>query len=554
MGRLTQKPFVQFLLAPVLILLGGSVYGVFGQARFPSGKKLPPKSGFYLYPSLLGSSGIGNVSKFSCSVGAATQPTDYAGNMLLDCDGEIPHNETTIVVNPNNANHAVGGYHSYQVQFNGATAVAHVIGTASVTKDGGQTWTEVLPPITPYQFTGDPALTFDADGRVYFANIADNEGPGGPYTAPSVVVARSDDGGLTWSKPVTVAAGLGAVTPGRAAPLVFQDKEFIAADPYPGSPQKNRVYVTWTSAQQSPRGPSVFFRSPISLAFSDDGTKWTPPTEISGDSLDCAAHLPGGSGCDLNQFSSPVVAPNGTVYVGFENFNTEEENQYLVVSSTDGGSTWSSPSRVGTLYDINFPQSVDKEDTLTGCQFRVAAPGNIAADPSDSTGMTLYAVWADNRNGSEDATNTDVFLYRSTDGGQTWSEHALDTTPNDQFYSWVAVAPNGRVDVGYMDRSYSSGQDVCQYGFTLTRVTFDGGGGISSLSRQRVDTALSDPGESRWFSSTTDGNSLFLGDYNAVAVAPDGATYSLWTDHRNIIPGTTAPRTHGQHAVGTRTP
>ncbi len=554
MRQLGWKGSARFLWAPALTLLLGSACGVFGQVRFPIERKLPPKSSFYLLPSLLDSSGIGNVSKFSCTVGAATQPADYAGNVLLDCDGEIPHNETTMVVNPNSSDHAVGGYHSYQLQFNGATAVVHVISTASVTFDGGQKWTEVLPPIAPYQFSGDPALTFDADGRLYFASIADHEGPGGPFTAPSVVVARSDDGGLTWSRPVTVAKGFGAVTPGRIAPQVFQDKEFIAADPYPGSPQKNRVYVTWTSFQESPRGPSLFFRSPITLAFSDNGKNWTPPVEISGDSLDCSAHLPGGSDCDLNQFSSPAVAPTGAIYVGFENFNTPAENQYLVVSSTDGGYTWSSPSRVGTLYDINFPQNVSGRDTLTGCQFRVAAPGNIAADPSDPAGMRLYAVWADNRNGTDTATNTDVFLYRSTNGGQTWTEHALDTTANDQFYPWVAVAASGRVDVGYMDRSYSSGQEVCQYGFTLTRVTFDGGGSISSHSRQRVDTALSDPGQSRWFSGATNGNSLFLGDYNAVAVAPDGSTYSLWTDHRNEIPGAPPQRNHGQHAVGTRTP
>jgi hypothetical protein len=541
-----------WLSAAFLLLL--PVCDAFGQIRLPVDKKLPPKSSFYLLPSALQSSGIGNISKFGCSVGVTTQPSIYADNMLLDCDGEIPHNETTMAVNPGDSNHAVGGYHSYQLQFNGATAIAHIVSTASVTLDGGQTWNEVLPPIGPYQFTGDPALTFDGDGRVYLASIADHEGPGGPYSAPSVVVARSDSGGLTWSRPVTVAKGFGAVTPGRLAPLVFQDKEFIVADPYLQSPQQNRVYVTWTSFQESPRGPSVFSRSPISLSFSDDGVHWTPPAEISGTSTDCAAHLPGGAGCDLNQFSSPSVAPTGTVYVGFENFNTVAENQYLVVSSTDGGYTWSSPSRVGTVHDINFPQNVSGRDTLTGCQFRVAAAANIAADPSDPTGRRLYAVWADNRNGDEDDSNADVFLSRSTDGGLTWVEHVVDSAANDQFYPWVSVASSGRVDVGYMDRAYSSGQDVCQYGFTLARVTFDGSGNIATLSRQRVDTGLSDPGQSRWFSGATNGNSLFLGDYNAVAVAPDGSTYSLWTDHRNEIPGAPAPRNHGQHAVGTRTP
>ena len=54
--------------------------------------------------------------------------------------------------------------------------------------------------------------------------------------------------------------------------------------------------------------------------------------------------------------------------------------------------------------------------------------------------------------------------------------------------------------------------------------------------------------------STIDVRSRFIGDYNGVAVGRDGATWSAWTDQRNVIPGLPAPRDHGQHAVGDRTP
>jgi len=80
------------------------------------------------------------------------------------------------------------------------------------------------------------------------------------------------------------------------------------------------------------------------------------------------------------------------------------------------------------------------------------------ADPSDPTGRTVYVVWADNRNGTVKATNTDVFLGKSTDGGATWITIPIDTSTNDQFYPWVAVALDGTVQVGYMDRAYSSGR------------------------------------------------------------------------------------------------
>ena len=148
----------------------------------------------------------------------------------------------------------------------------------------------------------------------------------------------------------------------------------------------------------------------------------------------------------------------------------------------------------------------------------------------------------------------DVVLARSIDGGTSWAEHIVDSSPNDQFFPWVAVALSGRVDVGYMDRSYSADQDVCQYGFTLSRVAFDAAD-HPTLSRQRVDTGLSDAGRSRWYSDGTDGKTLFIGDYTGVAVGPDGTTWSIWTDQRNVVADPPSPRQdHGQHAVAARTP
>ncbi len=541
----------RFLLAAAAAL--GLSPAALAAPRVATEKPGPQKSGFYDFATLPESPGVGQLATNACAIGAATQPSDYAGNALLDCDGEVPHNETTIAVNPVNAGNVVGGFHSYQLHFLGATVVNHVVGTVSTSLDGGLTWHLVTPPIAPWQFTGDPALAFDGDGRLWFANIADHEGPGGPFTAPSVVVARSDDGGLTWTTPVTVARGEGAIA-GQVPNTVFQDKEFVAADAHPGSPFRNRVYVSWTSFQDR-RNPPVS-RSPIQVSFSDDGVGWSPPREVSGSSPHCSeAFLGAPFECDLNQFSYPTAAPGGRVYVTFENFNTPAENQILVVRSDDGGASFSGPVKVDDVFDINYPRNDDRRRTLTGCQMRISSVANSAADPSDPTGNTAYVVWADNRNGTRDATNSDVFLGRSTDGGATWAVHPVDTSSNDQFYPWVAVGRDGRVDVGYMDRFPSAGQDECKYGFTLTRIRFAADGSVASKTTQRVDTGLSHADESRWFSARSDpGNTRFIGDYNGVAVGADGETWSLWTDMRRAIPGLASPRNHGQHAVGARTP
>jgi hypothetical protein len=195
-----------------------------------------------------------------------------------------------------------------------------------------------------------------------------------------------------------------------------------------------------------------------------------------------------------------------------------------------------------------MPTNVDGRDTLSACQLRWIGPGNIAADPSDPTGNTVYAVWTDNRNGTAAATNTDVFLARSTNGGTSWTVHNIDDATNDQFFPWVAVSSTGRVDVGYMDRAWAGpSRNQCKYGFSLTRTT-----SFAPLTKTkvRVDTGLSNADKSRWFSGTTAGNSRFEGDYNGIAIGSNGKTWSLWTDQRapatNAIPPN---QLYGQHAV-----
>src|SRR6266702_1238833 len=231
-----------------VLCLGPSTFAQ--QTLGPAGKAGPHLSGFYDFWSFPADSpsGVGTIQRITCTVGSSDQPAIYSGNMLLDCDAETPHNETTITVDPNDPNHAIGGYHSYQLNFNGSTLVERVVAAASVTFDGGQNWREIIPNVAPYQFNGDPGLAFDANSRIYYTTLADHEGPGGSFTGPSIVVTHSDDGGLTWSRLVTIASGQTAITPKQKGfgPNLFNDKPFLGVDTFLTSPFKNRVYVTWT--------------------------------------------------------------------------------------------------------------------------------------------------------------------------------------------------------------------------------------------------------------------------------------------------------------------
>ncbi len=486
------------------------------------------RSSFYDLPSLFASEGtavgIALIDEEQCTVSQSTQPSVFNGNSLLNCNNLGIRDETTIAVNPTNPNNIIAASHRYRLSQQGSTFLVSVVSAAYTSTDGGTTWTNIIPPFGNYQFWGDPSLTFDSKGRAYFALIADHEGQAqGPvflFTNVSVIVYFSDDGGFTWNGPVTVAQGNGGV---RGAGD-FNDKVWVTADQNPNSPFQDRAYITWTRFLAGQNG--AFIEAPIYESHSDDGINWTPGKEVSGSNAAFCTTQSGDldtGACDEDQGSVPVVGPDGTVYVAFENFNTPADNQMMVVRSTNGGASFQPPVFVTVVVDGpgRYPINSDGRNTLTGCQLRVNARGNIAVDPTTGT---LYLVWDDNRAGTASQTNVNVFLARSTDQGNAWTIKTVSNAARDQFYPWAAVGPTGDLAVGYMDRQYQPAGASCQYGFTLSTSHNNG----NSFTHQRVDTGLSRADNSRWFGK----NTRFIGDYNNVAIGPDNRAWADWTDMR----------------------
>ena len=301
-----------------------------------------------------------------------------------------------------------------------------------------------------------------------------------------------------------------------------------------------RSYLTWTKFVSA---SGNYLSSPIFESHSDDGGyTWSTPHEISGSNVAlCTFQESGPAGaCDENQFSVPTIAADGTVYVAFENEQNESlweageqfDNQYLLVKSTNGGATWSSPTFVVGLEDgsRDYPLNVDGRQTLSGYQVRVNSAGNIVASPRASENGKLYLAFSDNRNGTHDVaspvTNTDVFFMTSTDGGSTWSTPTqVDASPTDQWFPWIDVNPtNGTAGVLYNDRETV---DPSLYDAALTE--FPG-------SKTIVSTAPSHPTESRYFRAGVPGCencATFHGDYINIAYGSNGRANMVWTDMRD---------------------
>ncbi len=487
--------------------------------------------------------GIGTITKTICADG-----TDLGGgNIRINCDStNLPHNEMSIAVDPNNPSHIVAGSNDYELFFQGASVIEQIISGYYTSFDGGKTWTNGHVPLGGFTSSGDPAIAFSAKfGSVYYGVIAFQEGQRAGFADASIQVSSSANGGLTFGKPVVVAHGTGGTSV-----TVFNDKPYVTVDNNPSSPFYGRLFVTWTRFLLGVHG--AYIESPIFLSFSDNnGKSFSTPVEISGaSSVLCANPFNSFNAgkCNEDQFSSPAVGPDGSLYVAFENGEFQGapdfRDQYLVVRSSDGGQTFSGPFQaVFPIFDgvADYPININGRQTLSNSQFRVNSAGDLAVDQSSgpsSSSTRLYIAFSDNRNGgltgdpSTVTTNNDVFVVSSANGGSSWASPVQvpggSGSQNDQFYPWAAVGSSGTLKVTFMDRSYDSNN--IKYGMTLATSTNHG----VSFTSARVDTGLSNPDDSRWFTNggQTNGEATFIGDYNGLAIGSDGVSHPIWTDMR----------------------
>jgi len=448
-----------------------------------------------------------------------TTPTQNTSNVDTDCEKLGPVNETSIAVNPTNANNIIGGTNDYQLGLNpGGHVTESVLSRAHVTFDGGHTWSEY--PIqfnSAYQATGDPSIAFDASGRAYYGTLGFRFV--GPRTAqnPDVLVAHSTDGGKTWTS-TRVAQGSGNF--GSVGDLL--DKEYVAAW------GDGNAIVTFGDFRLAQKGAFVSARIYSSVTH-DGGNSWSAPQVISGD-------------LDEAFVSQPTVAADGRIYVAFLNttdLQTGRDDYEVVEVSRSTGARVAGPFKVATTIDgfTDYPIAFGRQ-TYQDSLFRSWAAGSITADPTNAAHLAV--VWSDMRNSTTPVaanpyaatTNSDVVVSQSFDRGQSWSTPVAITLTGDQFMPWGAYDTAGKLRIGFFDRHYDTANHL--YGYTLA--TEAAAGGLTFTTAQ-LTTTLSDPTkDDRWFAATVDPSfphaTTFLGDYSNIAATPTGGVVAYWTDLR----------------------
>jgi Neuraminidase (sialidase) len=107
----------------------------------------------------------------------------------------------------------------------------------------------------------------------------------------------------------------------------------------------------------------------------------------------------------------------------------------LMSTSTDHGKTWT-------------VKSIDDSPVTCGSRDRCQWIPEGTVDPKTGN---IYVVFAQADTNNSD---TNIWFKASSDGGRTWSDRKKlndDTTNLDQYFPGVSVAPNGRIDVAWLD-------------------------------------------------------------------------------------------------------
>ena len=433
------------------------------------------------------------IEAFRCaSSGNPAAAVDMSCNTTQYNQDWNPDNEIAVAVDPANPNHVLAGSNDYFYRFNSRTGARQaIVPTGFFTSfDSGATWVDGQVPMRSGNGAGDPSPAFDRKhGVALMAQLENVGGLGGPFTTSGdVTVSRSPDGGLNWNDPVMVFHGHGAAI-GNANNAVFYDKDWITVDNHPTSPFYGRAYLTTSRFLNGPHGS--YQESPIDLRYSDDGgVTWSQPAEISGSNPSCTFHISGsGTRCELDQFSYPEVASNGTLYVHFVNSQNEAawpvpgdgDSQIMVVRSTDGGVTFANPVAAAQLVDgfSDMPWSVIASQTIWGHQLRWDSAGNITVNPSNPNDVTV--VWSDRGTPNPNATpgcfdsapgdapnydpcnagpssNTDVYYSESFDGGTTWTgRQVFDASPGHQWFPWAGHKSDGSLVVAWDEDVQAAG-------------------------------------------------------------------------------------------------
>jgi len=535
------------------------------------------------------------------NAGVRLCPRNFGSNVLVnqnclnvtdpDLQGRAQaQNETAIAQNPFNPRQVVAGFNDYR-RGDGTCGTAF-------SGNGGSSWTDSTMPNgftrgtafggvarQYWQAGGDPSVAWDSRGNAYYACQVFLRGPAvtnNPDQSSAVYVFRSTgDAGASWNFTGHPAIESFVTDPSG---LPLNDKPYMAVDNSPTSPFRDRIYVAWTIFAADGTGY-------IFAAHSNDyGQTFSRPVLVSTTSPSLCTNalgLPTPHGtCNFNQGADPFVAPNGTLYIAYSNFNTtvsgnDNHFQVLLTKSTNGGQSFGAPVKVSDYFELPdclafqnsdpFRACVPEKGTAQNSVFRASNYPAGAVNPRNPRQVVVTIGSYINRDSNESngcapagnstttggqlytgvkkpgACNNKIMLSVSNNAGASFTGTTTDarllpvvnTAPGqrrtDQWWQWAEFTPSGTLASSYYDRQYGSSEFSGNMDFSVSTSK-----NLSSFTVRRA-TSASMPLPTQF--PDANGNSQFIGDYTGMTAV--SGIHPLWADTRNpdafVCPGTAAP-------------
>lgn len=404
----------------------------------------------------------------------ATDPLPHAVPVEGEGPMAIGNNETGIEFNPVDPNIVIAGSNGPGGQ------------SMNYSSDGGVTW---MSAGTLPNTCCDPASDWSSDGTVaYTASL-------GGSSSFRTVVFRSTDFGQTWGPALQVSSG-------------SSDKEYIHVDKSPSSPYLDYVYTTWH------QGNTMYF------ARSTDRAQ-TFQTPIS---FGTAAR---GIGSDI------TTDAQGRIYYAWPSTANHPSSAIWVVTSSDGGATFSAPVQAYDLhgeFDFAIPSMESRRAFIY-----VSADVDQSGGPHDGRVYLAFTDEAPNSPGDSSGTASDshgwVQVVYSDDQGATWQvastpHSTTDQATVDRYHPWLDVDANGIVHIGFYDTRNSTNRTGVDFYYV-----YSADGGSTWTDETRVSQIV----------SQNINNGQEWGDYNGLSVSLANTVAMSWTDNR-IPAGGTSPQ------------
>jgi len=389
-------------------------------------------------------------------------------------------NEPSIAVDPTNRNNITIGWRQFNTITNNFRQAGYGYST-----NGGQSW-NFPGVIEPGIFRSDPVLDADDEGNIYYNSLTNTP----EYFCD---VFKSSNGGALWDGGTFAQGG---------------DKQWMTIDKIDGQ-GNGHIYAFWTT-YYSVCEPDHFTRSINSGASFEDCV--TVPNEP--------------------YWGTLAVGPEGELYIGGTiGFN------FQVAKST----TAKNPSLPVTW---EFTTNVNLDGNIANGYG--PNPGGLLGQTliavDTSTGIyrgNVYLLCSVDRNSNPDP--LDVMFTRSTNGGVNWSSPIkVNDDPGTSAYQWfgtMSVAPNGRIDVIWLDTRDNPGTYLSALYYSNSK---DGGAtwSVNEKLSDYFDPHLGWPQQNKmgdYFHLVSDSNGANLA-WAATFNGEQDVYYSYITDTTGTVP------------------